>query len=791
MAGYLAYLFIHRRLPGPTRLDWPIAALIVVYAIAIATSIYPRVSLEASLAVGMALVTFYVFHDLDLMRQPVLMRGLAAVGVLAAVYALIDVAGNYVDWLELVREVDGGVSASAILPPAVPRVTGVGDNVNVLAMALNLTLPFTLALALRPLSRFERPAGAAGALLILAALFFTLSRGAWLGTFAALGAFFLLYVLRDFDASRLSSIQARIPPRLAIGVGLGALLIVVVGAVGLASWDSRPEFLFRPSLGPRADAAEVGIEIVRDRPFFGSGPYTYSLLYSIYSGKYPVENIHPHNGYVNVLVDIGFAGGLVLLVAGLMLAKHLYVSFRDADARQRILVAACVASLVSLAVHSLADSPNAWTTALMPLAAVLALSLRLQPRPDPAVVENAGLAPRLMVLALPLLMIGLWVHFDGPHRTFNSALGDLRDGEFGDAYNASRDAAGSDPSLAAYNLKAGVDSAILYLVVGEKGRASPQLLEKAAASFEKAIEDEPRGAISYANLALVRLLQNNRDAAVNAARRALGRTNSDGAVAMAAGTVLEWAGYRDEAAYAYGLAVSRDPGLVQSPFWTAANGRFPLRQVAIESSGLTPCDVGRIDALFAGYGDDLDAIERGCREIVDRSPGNARARADLAVVLLALGRDAEARQEAQAAVNQVPDNPFIRTSLGIALAGSGDLDRVRHELAIASHLGDPDATLLLTYTYEPPSLDTPVISRIKALAKPGSLPDPVLDRLRVALPASSPMVFDNGIQYYPLGALYYRVRFLRESPTSILVPGEWLGFGSPRSSLIAEALKKH
>jgi hypothetical protein len=125
------------------------------------------------------------------------------------------------------------------------------------------------------------------------------------------------------------------------------------------------------------------------------------------------------------------------------------------------------------------------------------------------------------------------------------------------------------------------------------------------------------------------------------------------------------------------------------------------------------------------------------------------------------------------------------------VAGSGDLGRVRHELAIASHLGDPDATLLLTYTYEPPRVSTPVISRIKALANPGPLPQPVLDRLHIALPASSPVVFDNGIQYYLLGALYYRVRFLRESPTSILVPGEWLQFASPRSSLIAEALEKH
>jgi O-antigen ligase/Flp pilus assembly protein TadD len=781
----------HRRLPGPTRLDWPIAALLVVYAVAIATSIYPRVSLEASLSVGMALVTFYLFHDLDLMRPAVLMRGLAAVGVFAAIYALIKVAGDYLDWLDLVRGVEGGVSGRSLLPPAVPRVTGVGDNVNVLAMALNLTLPFTLALALRPQFRFERAAGAIGALLILAALFFTLSRGAWLGTFAALAAFFLLYVLRDFDSSRLSSIQARIPAKLAIGGGLAALLIVVVGAVGLASWDSRPEFLFRPSLGPRADAAEVGLEIVRDRPFLGSGPYTYPLLYSIYSGKYPVENIHPHNGYVNVLVDIGIIGGAVLLVAGLMLVRNLYVSFRDADAQERVLVAACVASVISLAVHSLADSPNIWTTALLPLAAVLALCLRLQPRPNPRVIEDFTLVPRLMALALPLVMIGLWIRFDSPHRTFNTALGDLRGGAFGDAYNDSRQASADDPSLAAYDLKAGVDSAILYLVVGEKGRASPQLLEQAAASFQQAIDNEPRGAIGYTNLALTKMMQGDRDAAVDGARRALSRTTSDGAVAMAAGTVFEWAQLEDEAAFAYGLAVSRDPGLAQSPFWAATPSRYQLRQRAIDSSGLTPCDAGRIDALFAGYEDDLAALADGCRAVISASPGNARAHADLAVILLALGRDDEARSEGETAVAMVPDNPFIRTSLGVALIGSGDLGRVRHELAIASHLGDPDATLLLTYTYEPPEVSTPVLSRLVSLAQPGPLPAPVLERLRVALPASSPMVFDNGIQYYPLGALYYRVRFLRESPTSILVPGEWLQFASPRSSLIIEALKNH
>jgi hypothetical protein len=50
------------------------------------------------------------------------------------------------------------------------------------------------------------------------------------------------------------------------------------------------------------------------------------------------------------------------------------------------------------------------------------------------------------------------------------------------------------------------------------------------------------------------------------------------------------------------------------------------------------------------------------------------------------------------------------------------------------------------------------------------------------------MVYD-GRQLYLLGVLYYRVRFQRESPHTILVPGEWIDLASPRTLLILEALQ--
>jgi hypothetical protein len=50
------------------------------------------------------------------------------------------------------------------------------------------------------------------------------------------------------------------------------------------------------------------------------------------------------------------------------------------------------------------------------------------------------------------------------------------------------------------------------------------------------------------------------------------------------------------------------------------------------------------------------------------------------------------------------------------------------------------------------------------------------------------MVYAGGVQHYLLGVLYYRTRFQRESPTTLLIPGDWVQLASPRSLLIFEAL---
>jgi O-antigen ligase/tetratricopeptide (TPR) repeat protein len=735
------------------------------------------------------LISFYALHDFDFIPTETAVRGLACLGGGLAIVALYHIGEDYVVWLDLVDAAGTETGLDRLLPPSVPRITGVGDHVNILAMAFNLTLPFALALLFAPLARRDRWLGGLTALLVLTGLFFTVSRGAWLATLVALPVFFTLCLLRGRDLSRLlQPLQAR--RSLVIALAGVSLIAGVAGVAGVSRWESRPEWLFRSSLSPRYDAAEVALDIVRDRPWLGAGPYTYPLLYNVYSGRYPIENIHPHNGYLATLVDIGVVGAVVVSVGALIVVSGLWQAYRGGDSRRRVLVAACAAALVSLAVHALVDTPNAWSTALLPLAAVLAVALRLIEPPPPRATATATTLSRGLVVAILPLLIGGWVYLDSPHSHYEASLDALRAGHFLEAASEASKAASDDTTTAGYQIHAGVMSAIVYVTEMERGREPPALLlDEAVSRFRRAIADDPRGAIGHANLAIALRLKNDKPGAAEAARTALARAPTDAAIAAVTGTVLEWAGFQDEAFFAYSRAVSHDAGLVQSPFWSTSPARTNLRDDALDVSELTACEKGRVTAIYRGYPDDLAALETQCRAHVESNPVDARARSDLSLLLYAQGRRDEALREAETAVQRVPDNPFVRTAYAVSLIPKGDIDRVRQELTLGSYLGDPDASLLLAYTYQPPDASNPVLRNLGLPSRSAPMPREVYEQLQKALGVSSPMVFDNGVQRYLLGILYHRVRFLRESPSSILIPGEWISVASPRALLILEALR--
>ena len=303
-------------------------------------------------------------------------------------------------------------------------------------------------------------------------------------------------------------------------------------------WDSRPQWLFRASLSPRVDALSVGLRIFREKPVLGSGPNTYPLLYEAYSGDFPIENIHPHNGYVFALDDTGLVGGLILLAGALVILFTLAEAYHDGDSDRRVLVAACAAAIVTLAVHALTDSPNLSKTALIPFAAVVALSLRLAPAVPAPRIRWLATIPRLLPLALVPLLIGGWVAIDLPHRTYDKSLKSLRAGDFVEASAQASRAHDEDHGQAAYAFAAGVTRDVRYLALHQPaGRPAQGSFDAAVADIVKGLQREPRSPIGTANLALALDLAGDRAGATDAAGAAMDLAKRDGTLGAVAGTI--------------------------------------------------------------------------------------------------------------------------------------------------------------------------------------------------------------------------------------------------------------
>ena len=382
--AYLLYLSFRRRLPGRTFLDWPVFALLLAYGAATAASINWRVSLDMTLQVVMVVLVFYVAADNDLLDVGQVRRAFLLVMAAAAACALFQVGRDYWDWLRLARAVDSSWGPGDLLPPTVPRVHGVGEHPNVLAMALVLAVPFYVVGILRDGGRLLRLAAAGALVLSGAALFFTLSRAGWIAAAAAaaLAAAGWVAVARPdlLRTVRLEKVGRRGVRLMLYAASLAALAGVVTAALLLATrWESRPQWLFRGSLSPRLDAMAAGGEMFRDRPLLGTGPGTYGLIYSQYSGSYPIEAVHSHNGYLQTAVDLGVAGVGVMVILVVAAGGALWRGFRRASPEGRLLLVACGASVAGFLVHSLADAPNASKTVLVPLAVVLALMVRAVP----------------------------------------------------------------------------------------------------------------------------------------------------------------------------------------------------------------------------------------------------------------------------------------------------------------------------------------------------------------------------------------------------------------------------
>jgi putative inorganic carbon (HCO3(-)) transporter len=767
LAGYCAFLLLRRRLPGRTPLDVPLATLVAVGALAVAASPYRATSLEAGLTVAALVVVFYALNDCAWLGVDALVRSLLAIVSFLAVTAIVWFGLQYLSDIELKRAVLGELSPGDMVPTWYRPY--MFHHANVLAGVLNFALPFALALVIRPGRRVERLFAASVLGVCLLAMLLTNSRGGWLGLAAALPCFLFL---NSLAGSRLNSGRVHAwfrAHRTRLGVGAVAAGIFGAAAVALLL-VAEPPWLLRATAVPRLELARVAIDMVADRPALGSGPRTFGFFNTSY-GDVTSISAHPHNQYLDIAVSSGLLGIVVAAVLVAAAGRMLLDAIPQLDARRRAFAAACAAALVSLLVHGLVETPLHFVGSALLLVVVLVIAARVSGT-GAARAWKPSVASRVAILAIVPACLFVWLTSQAAHSHYDRSLTLLEAGRLEAAAGYAERAAVAGSDSIAYQIHAGVLSALLYQQQMESGVAGGiSRLNRSVEYLTRATELDPRSYVAYANLAQAQRLLGNEAEAVEAARRAFELTPhdfipyaapGDPMIAIAAGTVLEWAGYREEAASAYAVAFHMNPALSQIGFWSQSPERWSLRMRAIELSGMSPCVHGRNAALYGSFGDDLADLARECRAVTV----SAEDRAALAVMLERQGRHEEAIGEVLPAAS-ASGSATVQVAFGYVLAGE-DPERARK----AFLKGGDEGLLFLALTYDvgaareliqlPP--DWPTVS--------GPVPDALLERLPSDPAHRSWYIYLN-----------YAALLRREQPGVTLIPGEWQDIRSPLASM--------
>lgn len=780
LLAYAACMLAMRRLPGGTPFDAPVLALIGAYALATYASIDWRVSLEPVLLMGAAIGAFYVLSDLPLLSGRTLRFGLMLTGTAISLYALWIVGNDYADYLRLTDAVEG-LSAGNIFPPTVPRVRDVSDHPNVLAMVIVLIAPFYILSAIRPSAWWERVFGLAGLFVAGWAIFLTLSRGGWIGVavggaFTITAAWITSAVYQREQSGERVTWDAYIPAGFsptALAAVIGALALALFGMLAfVASWSTRPGWLFRASLSAREDAWHAGLDIFRDNWLNGSGPHTFGLLYPQY-GRHVTEFIvhtqHAHNGFLQVANDAGILGLLAVAGLGVAATYMLWRTWRAGSLEARLTAVACTGALLGFCAHQQLDAGNSWKAPAFTLAFVAAIIVRGYRESGLAVARDSG-AVSLPVrtlrstsivsrAALPLLLIALlagWYRVDRPHYDYYSGLGDWNTGD-ASGIERLQDAVDADSSMMVYQLELGVAQASAYL---GGGQTDDVLLNAARVHLERAVDIDPRSDLTRANLARVYELLGRDDDAASQAQLVRLATYHVTPV-LVAGEVYEDLGRDEDAVSTYGQVISMDAGLANSTFWDMTDWRRAHYDEILSAStiGYNPCTYGAflVEAVrFGGAAPDTglaDARDDCQFTIFTGGLGDdLPSRVALASMQLELGERQEAFGHLDYAVGRQPDYGPARTELGRWYDAAGDLEQARHQWSVGVELEQAESARLLGDSYPP-----------------DAVPEEVRDSLEALI-----LTQGSSVRNDIVSILYYRMRYGRLSPVFPLIPGTWL-----------------
>ena len=333
----------------------PLALFIITAAIGVWAAYDQQAAWEKFWIIIAAAVIFTA-----LVSQPKANLGVVAglVGILGVIIAIVYILNN--DWRIQATDFDVINQVGEWIMSVRPSVGNLSLPPNFVGGVLAILAPVPFAASFTRLNKGEYGKAIiffSMVVVIMLGIILTSSRGAWLALFIASCAWILWRV------SITLSERIDLPYW---GVYLLLMLVILIPTIwilsaftgGIDGLANRIPGL--PTGETRLELFESTVKLMEDFPFTGGGLRSFAGLYSQYIMVTPYFLFsYGHNFYLDVLLEQGIIGGLVLLVLILgsawMLAKQVHGTREDLEVT--LISEAVLVGLLILFIHGLIDDP--------------------------------------------------------------------------------------------------------------------------------------------------------------------------------------------------------------------------------------------------------------------------------------------------------------------------------------------------------------------------------------------------------------------------------------------------
>ncbi len=560
------------------------------------------------------------------------------------------------------------------------RIFGTLGHPNMLGAYLAMTAPLVtwLALGSRGIERIAWGLVATISLVVVAA---TLSRGAWIGLFAAALAWTVLALL--------ARLRTRAPSRgpregrAVIPAALGISLLVAGTAAflfarapmgtHLAERTRQIASMKAPTTQSRLLIWQAGLHMARDHPVLGVGVDAFGIAFPRYRDPryWEIEFGHTankaHNEPIEILADQGIVGGIAALLVVLFAS---IAAFRATGRKEHAVRSGAIAANACLAAFAAQDLASFTVVALGSLAAVIAGWVLSAAQGETPEGRDAGRSRRERVPAWAKGAAFLIVALLFVEVVFLPLRAQVYEKQAMKAPLGSPDRAWAATLASRY---APWDARYMNLLgnslLAQFGRESDpartrDLLRQAASALQAAIAKEPQNPYYHSNL---------------------------GRVVTAQASLHPPDATEAEARRAFDEALRRDPSnaqvMDQAENALLTFGRVPeARALALRSVALYPelaqpiALLGYAALLEKRWEDARDTLEIAVRrEWYGERHAQAATWSNLSAAYLALGRDQDALRAAEEGLAREPQNADAL----------GNRDVARQRLDAAAHGGVP------------------------------------------------------------------------------------------------------